>query len=398
MPVPSILLRGDVGLPPGVTPLAPAFQHQLRLGKSPQDALDSCYLLRDYGQHNYGEALYYEALTHTSNFENPYLSMTTDLGTAILYANAGSLPGQIGYVTGLAALDSDRVDNIGSLLELSDLARRNREWGLVGAPVKNEILFQLTLESLNEAELFSHVLAVARGEGEYAGPTIAASLLTHDQAADYFCPVCKAPLWFHFRRSLGDDVGKIHEIPFPDAKGLFFGSTYRVDAMAKAGLLCRCRSCQRWLYSPESYPSAVVTTSLLAVSRRAPTIEVVNNGTAPIHRLVIGLHGIDASQQFLHGIGLGPTTLFSEASWPTIRARLAELGVDANEGRDMVITAWSRCEPTIKPKEHRILRLNTNWSADWSRLHRVSLVWAQFGTGHAWSSLESYFVDWAGLL
>jgi hypothetical protein len=206
-----LLFRADCGLPMGVPPASPFFQAMLRSGESVDRSFADCrikvsnFLNDEYLGDGAPLWVFLDECTERPSRANPFVSTTTDLEAALKYAQRGS-----GAYLSIIAPYERSVD-FSPELHIGN-GRRDREVGIPGVIVAEEIIAQIPVAKLNEEnkviiqrpDTLSQWLENEGREFIYQPRSIFSHSLK--------CPDCGDPLPVYFHRQVGDNNEAIAKI------------------------------------------------------------------------------------------------------------------------------------------------------------------------------------------
>ena len=245
-----LLFRADCALPMGVPPASPMFQAQLRLGESFQRSFDLCSSSVEQmvmAEHLGGDGplwSYLDECTERQSRVNPSVSLTTNLDAALRYARKGSkayisviVPESVMFRT----VDFSEQLHVGN-------GKQDREVGIAGALLDNELIVQIPVDCLTEdlKNVFQNVNSFSRwlqNDGSdflYQSPGNMSS-------KNLFCPDCREPFPIYFHRQLGCNSDLVSPIRL-DPKHI--NEPFRENLVLARGAAVKCL-CGRTFYSPQ---------------------------------------------------------------------------------------------------------------------------------------------------
>ena len=259
-----LLFRGDCGLPIGMLPISPYARRLLWQGYTLSEALINCKGQVDslYWQ-PFSLRRFFLEFTETNRFDNPFVSTTDNIRTALSYATQQFTSDQ-GYISIIKATENrctkfrDYIDVPSTQLE--------SEFGLDGVVLPDELLFQVPVKDIEINFYLSDTLtnndAVSHFMSTYATPRYA---FKHIDKISISCPNCGNSISEYLCEVLGSDSNALRLFILPQRKSpqKANGSIFTIEGLTQAsidnlavhGMIVCCPDCKSYICLPEKLNS-----------------------------------------------------------------------------------------------------------------------------------------------
>ena len=328
-----ICFRGDCGLPMGVLPASPFYKAHLRSGKSDDRAYSSCWNrnLDFWGDDGYLPDYRWDLqkVTEYNSYQNPYVSTTVSLKTALGYAEKYSTATSNPYISILNIPPYEETSKW-RYIEFSPWyqlgkAEFNKEIGVIGIVKKEELVTQIPIKLLT-----SNLISSIKNGAQPIDKILELSKKSYKPAFDpdaipLFCPNCKVKQSIYLSEVLGvpgtpyfaNDISVFPShlyqnswdfvSPYPlktnamKALGKLMGFKddlpeivpiyldWYIIELANSGLVCICNGCNKVIYSPSIANRPMAEMKLLKYFDDKIEVEVTNNSMTEIDKIKIAV-------------------------------------------------------------------------------------------------------------